>query len=160
MIKVDFISPKSIDGVVNSVNGKYGNVELTAEDLGAATQEYVNEKVLEAQTNGVDLSAYATTEYVAEQIAGIEHPTTDLTGYATEEYVNSAIGNIDIPETDLTGYATEKYVDDAVAAIPEVDLTGFYDKEEIDAMVAGYQTEEQVKALITAELGVIENGTY
>ena len=48
---------------------------------------------------------------------------------------------------DLTNYATTTYVDNAVSNIQVPDVSGF-------------QTEEQVLALINQQLGVIENGTY
>ena len=48
---------------------------------------------------------------------------------------------------DLTGYATKKYVDEAIGAIEIPEVSKF-------------QTEEQVNALISEALGVIENGTY
>ena len=48
---------------------------------------------------------------------------------------------------DLTNYATTTYVDNAISTIQVPDVSGF-------------QTEEQVLALINQQLGVIENGTY
>ena len=87
----------------------------TAEEVGAATEQYVN-----------------------EAIENIDIPTTDLTGYATEKYVDDAIANIDIPEeTDPTvpewakqpnkpiytaaevGAATEGYVNEAIEKAKE-----------------------------------------
>lgn len=166
MIKVDFISPKNQGGIVNSVNGKSGAVNLTAEDVGALSK-YTEIPSSEDFATKEQLRDYATTDYVDEAI--IQFPETGImknyytkteTDIAYKNYFEERIDKIEVPEPDLTGYAKEEYVDEAIAAIPEVDLTGFYDKEEIDTMIAGYQTEEQVKALITAELGVIENGTY
>ena len=59
------------------------------------------------------------------------------------------------------GLATKEYVDEAIAGIevPEVDLTGYAKTEDIPD-VSGFQTEEQVQALIDTSLGVIENGSY
>lgn len=61
-------------------------------------------------------------------------------------YLNdNKLDKTEIP--DLNTYATTTYVDNAVSNIQVPDVSGF-------------QTEEQVLALINQALGVIENGTY
>lgn len=92
----------------------------------------------------------------------------DLDNYYTKEETDKQIDNaIDAIDVDLTGYATERYVNDAISAIEipeETDLSNFYNKQEVDALIPdtsefitmleveqkGYQTEEQVNALIAS----------
>lgn len=151
------------------------------EDIAGAVEDYLAENPIE-----VDLTGYATEKYVDEAIANIDIPETDLTGYATEKYVDEAIAAIELPETDLSNYYTKSEVDGKIPTVPtkvsafdndagylttHQDLSGYALKSEIPDVsgyalkseipdVSTYQTEAQVKALITAELGVIENGTY
>ena len=99
----------------------------------------------------------------------------DLDNYYTKEETDKQIDNaIDAIDVDLTGYATERYVNDAISAIeiPEgTDLSNFYNKQEVNALIPdtsefitmpeveqkGYQTEEQVNALIASSTsGVIK----
>lgn len=173
MIDINFISPTG--GLVKSVNGKTGNVVLTALDIqGTATEEYVIAKIAEAQLaegGEVDLTAYATKDYVNQQIDGIEIPEpADLTNYytkaETDTAISTAIGAIEIPEggsADLSNYYTKSEVD---ALIPEeVDLTGYALKTEIPDVsgfttmsaveAKGYQTADDVNALITTAIGNI-----
>lgn len=147
---VEFIKPSY--SAVKSVNGKIGAVVLTAEDLdleGMATEEYVAQKIAEAQLNEseVDLSAYYTKSETNAQIkqAIDAIPETDLSDYATKAYVSDAIPS-------LEGYATEDYVTQKVneAAIGgEVDLTGYAKTTDIPTKVSqlendkGYLTEHQ-----------------
>lgn len=121
----------SSGGAVKSVNGKTGEVILTAEELGAATYEYVAQEIAEAQLGGgeVDLSQYAlksdipsveglaTEEYVDNAVNNVDIPSIE--GLATEDYVNEAIAEakLDGAEVDLSAYATKQYVDDAIADI-------------------------------------------
>ena len=148
MIDINFISPTG--GIVKSVNGKTGRVELTAADVGAATEEYVAQKIAEAELAGgeVDLSAYYTKSETDKAIAKAqpdlspyakktEIPSTK--GLASEDYVDDAIANIDFPETDLTDYATKEYVGQKIAeaqlAESDVDLSDYYTKSETDAAI-------------------------
>jgi hypothetical protein len=57
-----------------------GNVTIGAENKELATQEYVNEAVLNAEIGGVDLSAYATNEYVNEYVNEILGDIESLLG--------------------------------------------------------------------------------
>ena len=136
-----------------------------------ATISYVNTEIAKVVTSSeVDLSNYYTKN---ETNAAIQAAKPDLSGYAlkteipstaglaTEQYVNDAIANINIPEVDLTNYYTKSEVD---AKIP--NTSGFLTEvpaeyiTETELTAKGYQTEEQVNALINTALGVIENGTY
>ena len=158
MIDINFISPTG--GIVKSVNGMTGRVELTATDVGAATEEFVAQKIAEAELAGgdVDLSAYYTksetkTE-INKAIAAIPEP--DLSGYALKK---------DIPST--AGLATEKYVDDAVAGV-EVDLTGYATEEYVgqkiteaqlggkDVDLSNYYTKAETETAISTAIGKIE----
>lgn len=148
MIDINFISPTG--GIVKSVNGKTGRVELTAADVGAATEEYVAQKIAEAELAGgdVDLSAYYTKSETDKAIAKAqpdlspyakktEIPSTK--GLASEKYVDDAIAAIDFPETDLTDYATKEYVGQKIAeaqlAESDVDLSDYYTKSETDGKI-------------------------
>lgn len=97
-------------GAVKSVNGKVGEVILTAEDVGATTKDYVDSAIENIDIPEVDLTNYALKT---------EIPSTS--GLATKDYVDTAINGIEIPETDLTGYATEKYVNDAIGNVSVTD---------------------------------------
>lgn len=202
MIDINFVSPTG--GLVKSVNGKTGNVVLTALDIkGVATEDYVSAKIAEAQLaegGEVDLTAYATKDYVNQQIDAIPETDlsnyytktqtdnaistavgnvkVDLTGYATETYVAEEIAKAKLEgeDVDLSAYATKEYVDKAIEGIeiPEadVDLTNYYTKGEVDLLIPdvsgyttmsavegkGYQTAEQVNALIADALADIEIG--
>ncbi len=74
-------------------------------------------------------------------------------GLATIEYVDNAIASV--PGTDLTGYATEDYVDEQIGKIPTTEVP-----ENVSSFTndAGYQTEAQVSAAITAAIGKIVDG--
>lgn len=124
MINISLVSPTGENTkIVKSVNGMTGEVILTAKDLDAATEDYVDKKVAEAAISGsdVDLSDYYTKR-------------------ETDAAITDAIGNLDIPEADvdLTGYATEDYV---ISKINEIELapdrTGVYigDNEPTDDFV-------------------------
>ena len=184
---VEFIKPSYSAG--KSVNGKVGAVVLTAEDLnleGMATEEYVAQKIAEAELNEkeVDLSAYYTKSETDAKIksavdaipepdlsdyatkAYVSSAMPNLSGYATETYVNTKIAEAALSgEVDLTGYATEEYVDKAIAAIPEVDLKDYAKKSEIPTVPtkvsafqndAGYLTEHQSLAGLATETYVTE----
>lgn len=147
---------RQIDNAIDGID-----VDLT----GYATEKYVDDAVKNIDIPETNLSGYATEKYVDDAIKSIDIP--DLSGYATEDYVNNSIENIEIPKPDLTGYATERYVNDAISAIEipeETDLSNFYNKQEVNALIPdtsefitmpeveqkGYQTEEQVNALIAS----------
>lgn len=113
---LEFIKPTY--SAVKSVNGKTGEVEITAEEIGAATQEYVNNKVAEVASGGtINLDAYATKDYVLEAIGEIPEP--DLSNYATIDDLNDAIEGITpgSGDVDLKNYYTKSEVDEAIEAI-------------------------------------------
>lgn len=127
---LEFIKPTY--SAVKSVNGKTGEVEITAEELGAATQVYVDNKVAEVATGGtINLDAYATKKYVDDAVAAIDIPEApapdiDLSDYYTKSEIDETFATVDYvnnlslgggEDIDLTGYATETYVDEAIAAI-------------------------------------------
>lgn len=103
---------------------------------GFATEEFVANKIAEAELNNkdVDLSGYYTKSEVDNKIADIEHPVTDLSGYVTNEELLEAVGNINIPS--IEGLASEEYVDEAIAGIdhPTIDLSDYALKEEIPSI--------------------------
>ena len=103
---------------------------------GFATEEFVANKIAEAELNNkdVDLSGYYTKSEVDNKIADIEHPVPDLSGYVTNEELLEAVGNINIPS--IEGLASEEYVDEAIAGIdhPTIDLSDYALKEEIPSI--------------------------
>ena len=96
----------------------------------------------------------ATEEEVAARIKEIQIP--DVSSFVTKTYVDNAIAAIDIP--DISALASTDYVDEKVSAIKVPDTSSFVTMTQVEGK--GYQTEAQVNSLITAALGVIENGTY
>ena len=122
---------------------------------GLATEEYVRQKIAEAQLQGddgteVDLTVFytkaETEQRIKEAVESIEHPTVDTSGFATkedlskieipsvdglasEEFVRNAINNIEHPTTDLTGLATEEFVNNAISniEIPEAKQPTVYE---------------------------------
>lgn len=143
---------------VKSVNGKTGAIEITAETLGAATVDYVNKTVKEAQLGGeVNLDDYATKDYVDYVILEVPE-TTILQNYYTKA------------EAEVK---CRRYVDEKIDALPKVpDMEQYALKTDIPAVPnavsglendVGYQTAAQVEAAITTALGnigVAEEGAY
>lgn len=102
----------------------------------------------------INLSSYATIKYVDNKVAAI--PTPDYSNYYTKSQTDTKIQEAvaAIPGTDLTDYATTEYVSQKIAEAQlggsEVDLSAYYTKSEVEAK--GYQTEDQVKALVQTSL--------
>lgn len=155
-MSLEFIKPTY--SAVKSVNGKTGTVEITAETLGAATVDYVNKTVKEAQLGGeVNLDDYATKDYVDYVILEVPE-TTILQNYYTKA------------EAEVK---CRRYVDEQIDALPKVpDMTEYAKKTDIPAVPnavsglendVGYQTAAQVEAAISTALGnigVAEEGAY
>ena len=145
MIDINFISPTG--GIVKSVNGKTGRVELTAADIGAATQEYVDNAVGSIEIPDVDFTGYATEEYVAKKIAEAElaESDVDLSAYytksETDKAIKKAVDAIEIPETDLSAYATKSYVSTQIAA-NQPDLSDYATEEYVGKKIAEAQLAE------------------
>ena len=163
MINIELISPiKEAQTSVRTVNGKSGDVFLTAKDVqalpestyipsiaGLATEEYVEQRVREVQLGDeVDLDEYATKKYVDNMILEAEESGM-LSNYYTKDevevkykaHVKEEIDKVEhyVDEkvanvsVDLTGYATEEYVNKAIGNI---------DIPEVD--FTGYATEKYV----------------
>ena len=142
-------------GNVESVNGKTGQVTLTAEDVGATTEQWVNQQnylksipseyITETELNAKgyltehqDISNLATKGEVSEVENKIPTKVSQLQndkGYLTEHQ-------------DLTGYATETYVDNKVSGI---DLSGYAKKTDIPD-VSGFITEIPAEYVTDDEL--------
>ena len=115
-------------GQVESVNGKTGQVTLTAQDVGATTEQWVNQQnylksipseyITETELNA---KGYLTEHQDISNLATkAEVPTK------TSQLINDS--NFLTEHQDLTGYATETYVDNKVSGI---DLSGYALKTEI-----------------------------
>lgn len=182
MIDINFISPTG--GIVKSVNGKTGRVELTAADVGAATQEYVDNAVGSIEIPEVDFTGYATEEYVSKKIAEAElaESDVDLSAYYTKSETDKAIKTaVDaIPEPDLSDYAKKSeipstsglasitYVNEQIEKIPEPDFTGYATEEYVgqkiaeaqlggsDVDLSGYYTKTETDAAIQKAVDAID----
>lgn len=141
------------------VNDAVSNVKV---DLtGYATEEYVGQKIAEAQLGEgeVDLSGYYTkTETdaaIKKAVDAIDIPeSADLSNYYNKQEVDAKIPDTsgfalksEIPS--LEGYAKTSDIPDTSKFITEVPAEYITETELADA---GYQTEAQVLALITANL--------
>ena len=161
-------------GNVESVNGKTGKVTLTAEDVGATTEqwvnqqnylksipsEYITETELDAKgylTEHQDISNLATKDEVPTKTSQLINDSNfltehqDISNLATKAEVSEVENKIPTKVSQLTndkGYLTEHQ-----------SLEGYAKTTDIPD-VSKYQTEEQVNVLINTALGVIENGTY
>lgn len=142
---------KKIDVEEAIKNIQHPDVDLS----GLATEDYVRQKIAEAQLQGdgdteVDLTVFytkaETEQKIREAVESIEHPTVDTENFATkedleniqipsteglasEEFVRDAINNIEHPTVDLTGLATEQFVTDAInnIEIPEAQQPTVYE---------------------------------
>ena len=134
-------------GQVESVNGKTGQVTLTAEDVGATTEQWVNQQnylksipseyITETELNAKgyltehqDISNLATKAEVSEVENKIPTKVSQLTndkGYLTEHQ-------------DLTGYAKKTDIPDVSGFITEIPAEYVTD-DELNAK--GYLTEHQ-----------------
>lgn len=123
------------------VQDKIGEIEFPSTDLaGYATEEYVRQKIAEAQMSGdveVDLSDYYTKTEIDSKFDDIDIPEVNLTGLATESYVDEAINSIVIPSTD--GLATEEFVEEAIASIEMPSVDGLATESYVDDAIANIE---------------------
>ena len=115
-------------GNVESVNGKTGKVTLTAEDVGATTEQWVESQ--NYLTEHQDISNLATKAEVSELENKIPTKVSQLEndkGYLTEHQ-------------DLTGYAKKTDIPDVSGFITEIPAEYVTD-DELNAK--GYLTEHQ-----------------
>lgn len=157
------------------VQDKIDEIEFPSTDLtGYATEEYVRQKIAEAQMSGdveVDLSDYYTKSEIDSKFDNIDIPETDLSGLATESYVDNAINELVIPSIDglateefveeaiasiempsVEGLATESYVDEAIANIehPTVDLEPYAKKTDIEGLATESYVDNKFASLVDA----------
>lgn len=126
--------------------------------VGLATEEYVRQKIAEAELadSEIDLSAYYTKSEVDEKFENIEHPVVDLTGYATERFVQDAVAAI--PQPDLSGYVTDEELLEAISGIQIPSTDGLATEEYVQEKIAeiaipdttGLATETYVDEAIAA----------
>lgn len=123
------------------VQDKIGEIKFPSTDLtGYATEEYVRQKIAEAQMSGdveVDLSDYYTKTEIDSKFDNIDIPEVDLKGLATESYVDEAINSIVIPSTD--GLATEEFVEEAIASIEMPSVDGLATESYVDNAIANIE---------------------
>lgn len=104
-----YFETNPIDYPVDSVNGKIGDVVLSAEDVGA----------LPADTVIPSIEGLATEQYVNQAIANIDFPETDLSNYYTKTEIDEALDNVSV---DLSDYYTKEEVDNLLANLPTGDI--------------------------------------
>lgn len=159
-----------ISGNVFSVNGKMGDIVLTAGDVGAiteaalqpyATEEYVSAEIAKAQIGGggsgeVDLSAYYTKTETETAI------TNRLGNYytkkETEQVISDSIASGSGGVVDLSNYYTKEQVNDFITGVgneTDIKLGNYYTKSECLEVI-----KAQVALDLDEKLGVIENGSY
>lgn len=154
-------------------------VSAFTNDAGYATEDYVGQKIGEAQLGGeVDLSNYytkaQTDKAIEDAVKDIDIPESDMSAYAkTADLATVATSGsyndlIDLPSGSISVGSepdgdAQIWIDtsggDAID-FADVAFTGSYTNLINTPDLSVYQTAAQVKAIIDAELGVIENGTY
>ena len=118
------------EGKVLSVNGRIGDVVITADEIGSATQEYVDTAI-----NGV---AVPTKVSELENDAGYLTEHQSLTNYYTKTEVDSLTSDF------ITSIPAE-YITES-----ELDAKGYATMSAVESK--GYQTAEQVIALIQSNM--------
>lgn len=124
---------------------------VSAEGIAQAVEDYLKANPVEA---GATAEEAAQIRQSAEDISNLqaeaanhalksEIPSVD--GFATTGYVDSAVNNA---KPNLAPYALKT----DIPSVP-ANVSAFTND-------AGYQTAANVKAIVEAELGVIENGAY
>lgn len=127
------------EGKVSSVNGRIGNVVITADEIGATTQEYVDTAI-----NGV---AVPTKVSELENDAGYLTEHQSLTNYYTKTEVDALI-------PDVSGFITSipaEYITES-----ELNSKNYATMGAVESK--GYQTAEQVNTLINTAIANITNG--
>lgn len=159
----DYLKQNPVEAPVQSVNGKIGKVFLTATDVGAISQddlqEATNKALKQAKESGdfdgapgqsgkdgVDGKDGYTPKKGIDYFDGDDYV---LTRADKEEIAELVAEMVDIPIkvsqlTNDSGFQTAQDVANAIAQI------------EIPEAV----TDEHINSLIDAKLGVIENGSY
>ena len=153
----------------------YGSGSFATGYFSQASGEYTFVTGEQTQANGADqvaMGKYNIPDYTSALIIGngtiserSNALTVDFDGnvWAANEVTVGPDKKrlITADDVDFTGLATETYVQDAINQAlvgGDVDLSEYAKTADIEAK--GYQTADQVTALINEALGVIENGTY
>lgn len=157
--------------VTASLRDTYLDMNYTYPAVLKYTEAY-NTKGVRLIDNHID---YDTTE---NYNIGFVLTIGKVEGTSTDTWIST------FKQEELKPLATKEYVDKQIASGGSgggsADLTNYYTKAEVDALIPddyitsipaeyvtdteltnkGYQTADQVNALINTALGVIENGTY
>ena len=156
------INPEDID-----LSNYYTKVETNAKLLDYYTKNETDTKIQDAidEIPETDLTGYATQEYVSQKVAEaqLDGADVDLSAYYTKSETNQLVEtevNTSITEavkpyalkTELEDYATQEYVDNAVAT---GNLENYYTKAETNSLIssthADFATKSDIANLPTTE---------
>lgn len=127
----DYLEQNPVEAPVKSVNGHTGEVKLTAEDVGAISQDDLQEATNKALEQAKESGEFDGDDYV-------------LTPADKAEIAEMAANLVDIPDSggnvDLTGYATEQWVKDQkyMTEVPD----GYAKTEDIPSLDGYAKTED------------------
>lgn len=139
-----------VKGIVNSVNGKTGDVIVEVPEVDLTdyyTKDETNELIDKVSAGDIDLTNYFTKEetesLIDDAIDSIVIPETDLSNYYTKSEVDKKIDDIEIPNVDLSDYYTkdEVYTKEETNALidgisgGDTDLTNYYTKNQTDGLI-------------------------
>lgn len=161
----DYLEQNPVGSPVKSVNGKIGKVELTAEDVGAISQDDLQEA-----TNEALAQAKASGEFDGQQGQKGDKGEPGPAGPAGADGQPGQPGKDGEPGKDgqpgaagKDGYTPVKGVDYFDGADGKDYILTEADKQEIAEQAAELvevPTDAHINDLINTALGVIENGTY
>ena len=107
-MSIELVYRNGSGGAVKSVNGKTGEVVLSAEDVGALPNTTVIPSI----------EGLASEEYVDSAVNNLDIPEVDLTNYATKDYVSDAIGDVSVSDEQV-----ENAVSNWLSENPEATTT-------------------------------------
>jgi hypothetical protein len=167
----EYLKQNPVDFPVDSVNGKFGDVNLSAEDVDALPKDASVVKTVNGtspDSNGnveitipdsggnVDLTGYATEQYVKDYAQPKGNYLTEVPeGYAKTEDIPTKVSELD----NDSGYLTEHQSLEGYAKTEDVptkpeDIGAQPSGNYLTEVPSGYATEEFVKNKIAeAELG-------
>ena len=147
----DYLEQNPVEAPVQSVNGQTGTVELTAKDVGAISQDDLQEA-----TNKALAQAKASGEFDGADGAPGKDGADGKTAY---QY--AVDGGYTGTEAEFASkLAQEKFANPNALTFTGA-VTGSYDGSmAVSVEIPSAVTDDHINSLIDAKLGVIENGSY